>query len=88
MQDGSYLQELLTYEMAAAVGLPACRCAHVLVELDGRKVGLYVLKVVQLVRLRWLGGLGATPKDLAAAAEDPNPLLRKLAMDHLRRYAL
>src|SRR5438067_7737207 len=37
VQDGSYLQELLTYEMAAAAGLPACRCTHVLVELNGRK---------------------------------------------------
>jgi spore coat protein H len=43
-QDGSYMQELLMYEMNLAMGVPACRCAHALVELNGRKVGLYVLK--------------------------------------------
>jgi spore coat protein CotH len=44
VQDGSYLSELLANELAAAVGLPHCRCTHALVELNGRKAGLYVLK--------------------------------------------
>ena len=43
-QDGSYCHELLANELALAMGIPACRCAHALVELNGRKVGLYVLK--------------------------------------------
>jgi spore coat protein H len=44
VQDGSYCHELLANELALAMGVPACRCAHALVELNGRKVGLYVLK--------------------------------------------
>lgn len=44
VQDGTYFQELLANELALAMGIPACRCAHALVELNGRKVGLYVLK--------------------------------------------
>lgn len=44
VQDGSYLQEILANEMNLAAGVPACRCTHALVELNGRKVGLYVLK--------------------------------------------
>nr|WP_309686259.1 CotH kinase family protein [Armatimonas sp.] len=44
VQDGSYLHEPLANELALAMGVPACRCAHALVELNGRKVGLYVLK--------------------------------------------
>jgi spore coat protein CotH len=44
VQDGSFLQELLANELALAMGVPACRCTHVVVELNGRKVGLYVLK--------------------------------------------
>lgn len=43
-QDGSYLQELLANELALAAGIPACRCTHAMVELNGRKVGPYVLK--------------------------------------------
>jgi spore coat protein H len=43
-QDGSFLQELLANELVLAMGVPACRCTHVLGELNGRKVGLYVLK--------------------------------------------
>ncbi len=43
-QDGSFLQELLANELALAMGVPACRCTHALGELNGRKVGLYVLK--------------------------------------------
>ncbi len=44
VQDQSYLQELLGNELALSMGLPGCRCTHALVELNGRKVGLYVLK--------------------------------------------
>lgn len=44
VQDGSFLQELLANELALALGVPACRCTHAVVELNGRKVGLYVLK--------------------------------------------
>jgi spore coat protein H len=44
VQDGSFLQELLANELALAMGVPACRCTHAIVELNGRKVGLYVLK--------------------------------------------
>jgi spore coat protein H len=44
VQDGSYFHELISGELYRAVGVPAPRCAHVLVELNGRKVGLYVLK--------------------------------------------
>ena len=44
VQDGSYFHELLANELALAMGVPACRCAHALVELNGRKVGLSVLK--------------------------------------------
>lgn len=44
VQDGSHLNEILANELAAAMGLPHCRCTHALVELNGRKVGLYVLK--------------------------------------------
>jgi spore coat protein H len=44
VQDGSMMHELLVYEMALAMGIPACRCTHVLVELNGKKVGLYVFK--------------------------------------------
>ncbi len=43
-QDGTYLQELLANELALAMGVPATRCAHALVELNGRKAGLYVFK--------------------------------------------
>ena len=43
-QDGSYMHELLAYELSLAMGVPACRCTHALVELNGRKAGLYVLK--------------------------------------------
>ena len=44
VQDGSYLNEILCSELAAAMGLPTARAAHAVVELNGRKVGLYVLK--------------------------------------------
>ena len=44
VQDGTYFQERLGNELAMSMGLPGCRCTHALVELNGRKVGLYVLK--------------------------------------------
>ncbi len=44
VQDGGYLNEIACSELATAMGLPTARAAHALVELNGRKVGLYVLK--------------------------------------------
>jgi spore coat protein H len=44
VQDGTYLNEILCGEMALANGLPTARGGHALVELNGRKLGLYVLK--------------------------------------------
>lgn len=44
VQDGTYLNEPMLYAIAREAGLPSPRTAHVLVELNGRKVGLYVLK--------------------------------------------
>ncbi len=44
VQDGSYMNEIVCSELAAAMGLPAARAAHAVVELGNRKVGLYVMK--------------------------------------------
>jgi spore coat protein H len=44
VQDPSYLNEILCGEMALANGLPAARGGHAVVELNGRKLGLYVIK--------------------------------------------
>ena len=44
VQDGGYLNEIACSELAKAMGLPTARATHALVELNGRKVGLYVLK--------------------------------------------
>jgi hypothetical protein len=44
VQDGWYLNEIICGELSLAAGLPAARGCHALVELNGRKVGLYVLK--------------------------------------------
>lgn len=44
VQDGSYMNEILCSEMAAKMNLPTARAAHAIVDLNGRKVGLYVLK--------------------------------------------
>jgi spore coat protein CotH len=44
VQDGSYLNEILYAEIAAAFGIPCARAGHALVELNGRKVGFYVVK--------------------------------------------
>ena len=43
-QDGTYLNELITGEMARKVGVPASRCSHAFVEFNGRDLGLYVVK--------------------------------------------
>ena len=42
-QDGTYLSETTCAEFFRSAGLPAGRCTHALVELNGRKLGLYVL---------------------------------------------
>jgi hypothetical protein len=44
VEDPSYLNELLGGEMFRAAGVPASRVAHAVVELNGRRLGLYVLK--------------------------------------------
>jgi spore coat protein CotH len=44
VQDGSYLHEILANELYLAAGVPACRCTHALVEMNGRKPRVYVLK--------------------------------------------
>ena len=43
-QDGTALNELVAGEMARAAGVPASRCTHALVSLNGRDLGIYVLK--------------------------------------------
>ena len=44
VQDNSYMNELTCSIIAQALGVPTARATHALVELNGRKVGLYVLK--------------------------------------------
>jgi spore coat protein H len=44
VQDPSYLTELICGEMFVAAGVPAARTTHARVELNGRDLGLYVLK--------------------------------------------
>ncbi len=44
MEDASYMNELLGNELFRAAGVPAPRAGHALVELNGRALGLYVLK--------------------------------------------
>jgi spore coat protein H len=44
VQDPTYLNEILCSELARAMGLPTARAAQATVELNGRKVGLYVVK--------------------------------------------
>lgn len=43
-QDGTALNELVSGAMARAAGVPASRCTHALVSLNGRDLGIYVLK--------------------------------------------
>jgi spore coat protein CotH len=44
VEDPSYLNELLGGEIFQSAGIPAARTTHTLVELNGRPLGLYVLK--------------------------------------------
>ena len=44
VEDPSYLNEKLGSELFRAAGVPAPRVAHALVDLNGRPLGLYVLK--------------------------------------------
>jgi spore coat protein H len=44
VEDPSYLNEWLGSELLRAVGVPAPRVTHALLEFNGRKLGLYVLK--------------------------------------------
>jgi hypothetical protein len=42
-EDPSFLRQMLTGEMAQAAGVPAQRCTHAIVTMNGRELGLYVL---------------------------------------------
>jgi spore coat protein H len=42
-QDGTYLGELLAWQICKDAGVPAARVTHARVEFNGRKLGLYVL---------------------------------------------
>jgi hypothetical protein len=44
VQDLTYLNEIICSEISLGAGLPTARATHALVELNGRKVGFYVLK--------------------------------------------
>ena len=44
VQDRSYMNEYLAGELFRAAGVPATRVSYALVELNGRRLGLYVLK--------------------------------------------
>ena len=44
VEDPGYLNEALGAELFRTAGVPAARVAHALVEINGRKLGLYVLK--------------------------------------------
>ncbi len=43
-QDGTYLHEQIAGEMARKAGIPASRCTHAFVTLNGKVQGTYVLK--------------------------------------------
>ncbi len=43
-QDGTFLMETIAGEMARQAGVPASRCSHALVTLNGKDHGLYVFK--------------------------------------------
>ena len=43
-QDGTMLLEMVAGEMARRAGVPASRCTHAYVVLNGKKLGTYVLK--------------------------------------------
>ena len=44
VEDASYLHELIGGEFFRAAGVPAARVTHALVEFNGQRLGLYVLK--------------------------------------------
>ncbi len=44
VQDGTVMHEILASEMYRAIGVPTARATQALVELNGRKVGLYLIK--------------------------------------------
>ncbi len=44
VQDGSYMNEIVCSQLAQKMGLPTARATHAVVELNGRKMGLYVFK--------------------------------------------
>jgi spore coat protein H len=44
VQDGSYLNEIIAGELFRAANVPATRAVHALVDLNGKHLGLYVLK--------------------------------------------
>jgi hypothetical protein len=44
LEDPTYVNEKLGSELFSAMGVPAPRVSHALVELNGKRVGLYVLK--------------------------------------------
>jgi len=44
VEDRSYLSELLCSDLFRAAGVPAPRVAHAVVELNGKRLGMYVLK--------------------------------------------
>lgn len=43
-QDGTYLMEQISGEIARKCGVPASRCSHAFVKWQGRELGLYVVK--------------------------------------------
>ena len=43
-QDGTFLMEMIAGEMARKAGVPASRCSHALVTLNGKDHGLYLFK--------------------------------------------
>jgi spore coat protein H len=42
-EDPSFLRQMIAGEMAKAAGVPAVRCTHAIVSLNGRELGLYVM---------------------------------------------
>ena len=44
VQDITFLSELISGEVARKAGVPASRCTHVFLELNGRDVGIYLAK--------------------------------------------
>lgn len=44
VQDGTLMNEMIATDLFLAAGIPAARATHAVVQLNGRKLGLYVLK--------------------------------------------